>query len=99
MGLANIALTESSFEKNSLDPYEIITLLNNGYSLANAKGKQEMCFAAAGIMASVHIGRKPPQIAYDLVADLGSMKKAYEMKKRRISDYETKFQAKVIGRA
>ncbi|MEG0825646.1 MAG: LuxR C-terminal-related transcriptional regulator, partial [Oscillospiraceae bacterium] len=71
VGLANIALAESSFEKNSLDPYEIMTLLNSGYSLADAKGKPEMCFAAAGIMARVHIGRKQPQVAYDFIADLG----------------------------
>lgn len=71
VGLANIGLAESSFEKNSLDAYEVMTLLNSGYSMADAKGKPEMCFAAAGIMARVHIGRKQPQVAYGLVSDLG----------------------------
>lgn len=71
VGLANIGLAESAFEKDSLDTYEIMTLLNSGYSMADAKGKQEMCFAAMGIMARVHIARKQPQAAYDIIADLG----------------------------
>lgn len=70
-GLANIALAESFFEKDSVDSYEIMTLLSSGYSVAEAKGKPEMCFVAAAIMARQHIRRKQPQLAYEMVSGFG----------------------------
>ncbi|MDD3362056.1 MAG: LuxR C-terminal-related transcriptional regulator [Hespellia sp.] len=68
-GLVNVALAESAFEKGSMDPYEILSLLNSGYTMADTKGTAEMCFAIIGIMTRIHISRKQPQLAFSLLMD------------------------------
>ncbi|NCD03643.1 MAG: hypothetical protein EOM00_11770, partial [Clostridia bacterium] len=54
-GLINIALAESGFEKGTMDTYEAVTRLNTGYMKADTAGKIEMCFAAIGLLAKVHV--------------------------------------------
>lgn len=68
-GLVNVALAESAFEKGSMDAYEILSLLNSGYTMADTKGTAEMCFAIIGITARIHISRKQPQLASSLLKD------------------------------
>ncbi|MEG2687055.1 MAG: LuxR C-terminal-related transcriptional regulator, partial [Christensenellaceae bacterium] len=52
VGLANVALGESLFEKNIDENYtEALTRLNNGLSEAETNGTAQMQFAAIGIMA------------------------------------------------
>ncbi|MDD3362165.1 MAG: LuxR C-terminal-related transcriptional regulator [Hespellia sp.] len=73
-GLVNISLAESFFEKSfegqtNPDNYEIMTLLNNGYSLADMKGKIEMCFVAIGVMVKLHISHCQPQMAQRLLLE------------------------------
>ncbi|MGI6499925.1 MAG: LuxR C-terminal-related transcriptional regulator [Anaerostipes sp.] len=63
VGLVNIALAESAFEKATRDDYEIMTLLSEGYSQAEISGKIEMCFAATGIMVKVHVWHDQMRIA------------------------------------
>lgn len=53
-GLVNLALAESYLEKNG-DSYEIANLTNKGMMQAQAGGKIEQCFVAAGILAWLHI--------------------------------------------
>lgn len=55
VGLVNIALAESGFEKNSMSSYDIMTRLNTGYMKSNAGGKIEMCFVATGILIREHM--------------------------------------------
>ncbi|MDD3252809.1 MAG: LuxR C-terminal-related transcriptional regulator [Lachnospiraceae bacterium] len=68
-GLVNVALAESAFEKGSMDAYEILSLLNSGYIIADTKGTAEMCFAIIGVMTRIHISRKQPQRAASLLMD------------------------------
>ncbi|MEG0919706.1 MAG: LuxR C-terminal-related transcriptional regulator [Anaerovoracaceae bacterium] len=68
-GLVNVALAESAFEKRSMDAYDILSLLNSGYTMAETKGTDEMCFASIGIMTRIHISRKQPQLASSLLMD------------------------------
>ena len=68
-GLVNVALAESAFEKGSMDVYEIMSLLNSGYTMADTRGTAEMCFAITGITARIHISRKQPQLAFSLLMD------------------------------
>jgi hypothetical protein len=49
-GLVNIALAESGFEKNTMESYDLLTRLHNGYRAADAAGNIEMCFAATGVL-------------------------------------------------
>ena len=53
-GLLNLALAESYLEKGE-DSYEIANLTNKGMMQAQAGGKIEQCFVAAGILAWLHI--------------------------------------------
>lgn len=53
-GLVNLALAESYLEKGE-DSYEIANLTNKGMMQAQAGGKIEQCFVAAGILAWLHI--------------------------------------------
>jgi len=62
-GLVNIALAESLFEKGETDVYEIMTLLNSGYTKADLSGKIEMCFVATSVLSQVHICRNQLKIA------------------------------------
>ncbi|SHK80243.1 LuxR C-terminal-related transcriptional regulator [Hespellia stercorisuis] len=73
-GLVNIALAESFFEKsfegqNDPDDYKIMTLLNSGYTMADMKGKIEMCFVAIGVMVKLHISHNQPQVAKTLLME------------------------------
>ena len=67
VGLVNVSLAESAFEKDSMDTYEIMSMLNSAYAKADTKGKPEMCFAAIGIMSRVHLSRRQPQLAFSLI--------------------------------
>lgn len=74
VGLVNIALAESTYEKSyegqkSLDDYEILTLLNSGYSMAESRGCIEMCFAAIGLMVKEHISHNQLQLAKNLISE------------------------------
>lgn len=62
-GLVNTALGESLFEKGNADGYEIMTMLNSGYQIAEAKGKIELCFAAVGILCRLHVSRNQLDMA------------------------------------
>lgn len=62
-GLINISLAESFFEKGELDIYEIMTLLNSGYTKADTSGKIEMCFSATAILCRIHICRNQLKVA------------------------------------
>jgi LuxR family maltose regulon positive regulatory protein len=53
-GLVNLALAESYLEKGE-DSYEIANLTNKGMMQAQAGGKIEQCFVAAGILAWLHV--------------------------------------------
>lgn len=53
-GLVNLALAESYLEKGE-DSYEIANMTNKGMMQAQAGGKIEQCFVAAGILAWLHI--------------------------------------------
>ena len=69
VGLANVALAESLFEKGSEDIYEIITLLNSGYMMADTNGTIEMCFASTGIMCKIHVSRNQITLARKILED------------------------------
>ncbi len=62
-GLINIALAESLFERGETDIYEIMTLLNSGYTMADTGGKLEMCFVATAILCRLHICRNQLKVA------------------------------------
>lgn len=68
VGLVDIALAESSMEKESMESYEIMTRLNNGYLMSDTSGKIEMCFAATGWMIKEHLVKGQPEIAENLYA-------------------------------
>lgn len=57
VGLVDIALAESCFEKGEMDDYSVLSLLNNGYSMAEAGGKIEICYASIGIQVKQHVAR------------------------------------------
>ena len=56
-GLINIALAEYGFERSTMQPYEVITRLSNGYAAADQDGKIETCFAAQGVMIRQHLAQ------------------------------------------
>lgn len=62
-GLVNTALGESLFEKGAADGYEVLTMLNSGYQMAETKGRIEMCFAAVGILARFYVSRNQLDMA------------------------------------
>jgi LuxR family maltose regulon positive regulatory protein len=53
-GLLNLALAESFLEKGG-DSYEIANLANKGMLQAQAGGKIEQCFVAAGLLSWLHV--------------------------------------------
>lgn len=53
-GLINLALAESFLEKGG-DSYEIANLANKGMLQAQAGGKIEQCFVAAGLLSWLHV--------------------------------------------
>lgn len=72
-GLVNLALAESFLEKGG-DSYEIANLTNKGMMQAQAGGKIEQCFVAAGILAWLHIINDHAEDARELL--LNFQKKA-----------------------
>ncbi len=72
-GLVNLALAESYLEKGG-DSYEIANLTNKGMMQAQAGGKIEQCFVAAGILAWLHILNDHPEDAGEIL--LNFQKKA-----------------------
>lgn len=64
-GLVNIALAESMFEKGNKDIYEIMSMLNRGYTKADLGGKIEMCFVATSILCRIHLQKNQLQLARD----------------------------------
>ena len=69
VGLVNIALAESAFEKADMDDYEIMTLLDEGYKQAEFKGKTEICFAGLGVLIKLHVQRRQLGLAEQLLSD------------------------------
>lgn len=67
VGLINIALAESGFEKGTMETYDIITRLNTGYMMSDAGGKIEMCFAATGLLCKEHMAQGQTVIAEKLI--------------------------------
>jgi len=62
-GLVNISLAESFFEKGEMDIYEIMTLLNSGYTKADTSGRIEMCYVATAILCRIHVCRNQLKVA------------------------------------
>ena len=62
-GIVNISLAESQFEKGVDDLYEIMTLLNSGYTKADLLGKIELCFTATAILCRIHVRRNQMHVA------------------------------------
>ncbi|MBR7083807.1 MAG: hypothetical protein IKI37_01290, partial [Oscillospiraceae bacterium] len=54
-GLVDISLSESYFEKGTVNPYEIVTRLNTGIADASNGGKMEMIFAATALLVKQHL--------------------------------------------
>lgn len=77
-GLVNIALAESLFEKGEPDIYEIMTLLNSGYTKADLGGKIEMCFVATAVMCRLHLCRNQMQVARTQLQDFAEKAKREE---------------------
>ncbi|MGN0437301.1 MAG: LuxR C-terminal-related transcriptional regulator [Lachnospiraceae bacterium] len=63
VGLVNIALAESGLEKGTMDSYEIMTRLNNGFHVSDVGGKIEMNFVAAGLIIKEHMLQGQPMQA------------------------------------
>ncbi|MFA9466319.1 MAG: LuxR C-terminal-related transcriptional regulator [Velocimicrobium sp.] len=77
-GLVNISLAESLFEKGEKDIYEIMTLLNSGYTKADMGGKIEMCFVATAILSQIHICRNQPKVARTQLQEFANKAKREE---------------------
>jgi len=54
-GLVNTSLAESGFVKATAGSYEVLTRLNNAYFDASNGGTIEICFAAVGLTAKLHL--------------------------------------------
>ncbi|MDD2970244.1 MAG: LuxR C-terminal-related transcriptional regulator [Lachnospiraceae bacterium] len=67
-GLVNLALAESYLEKGE-DSYEIANLTNKGMMQAQAGGKVEQCFVAAGILSWLHIINDHAEDAKELLVN------------------------------
>lgn len=63
VGLVNIALAECGLEKGTMDSYEIMTRLNNGFHVSDVGGKIEMNFVATGLMVKEHMIQGQPMQA------------------------------------
>lgn len=66
-GLGDIALSESLFEKGEENSYELMLMLNRGLSEAEARGTEELCFAAKGLMARIYISQGELRAAEALI--------------------------------
>lgn len=69
-GLVNIALAESGMEKGTMSDYEVQTRLNVGSMMADAGGKIEVSFAAAGALIKQHLFRGQPAVAKSTLASV-----------------------------
>ena len=69
VGLVNIALAESYFEKSSADDFEVITLAGDGYAMAETKGRIEMCFAALGTRTRLNVRHDHLRLAEQQLGD------------------------------
>lgn len=67
MGLVNIALAESAFEKSSMEEYEIMSLVSSGCMKAEAGGRIEICFAGTGVLVKLHVSHHQPALAKRLL--------------------------------
>lgn len=65
-GLVNLALAESFLEKGG-DSYEIANYSNKGMLQAQAGGKIEQCFVAAGVLSWLHVLNDHPEDAEELL--------------------------------
>lgn len=74
-GLVNLALAESFLEKGG-DSYEISNLANKGMLQAQAGGKLEQCFVAAGLLSWLHLQNGHGEDAEELLVSF--RKKAEE---------------------
>ena len=82
-GLVTIALAESGFEKGTMEPYEVLTRLTNGYEEASHGGKTEMCFVSVAIQVRQHL----------IQGQLPSAKRRFESLKERVAlENETKLE-------
>lgn len=70
VGLVNISLAESFFEKSSADDYDIISLLQSGIGKAEHNGKIEIYFAGVGILAKLHTSHRQIHMAERLLLDM-----------------------------
>lgn len=86
-GIVNISLAESFFEKGEQDYYEIMTLLNSGYTKADAGGKIEMCYVATGVLCRIHICRNQLKVAWNQIHEF-KKKAIYENALRLIPNIE-----------
>jgi len=68
IGLVNISLGESMFEKGG-DSYDIMNRLNCGRMQAEANGKLEVCFAAIGTTARLNIVHGEIDSAIEVLTD------------------------------
>lgn len=82
VGLINVALAESGFEKATMDDYEVMTRLNSGYLMAGTSGSIEICFAAAGLMVKDHLKNGQAAIAEEVFQSF--QKKASEGKAKHL---------------
>lgn len=87
-GLVHISLAESQFEKGVEDLYEVMTLLNSGYTKADMGGKIEMCFTATAILCRIHVCRNQMQVARNQLLSFKEKAKAEEAS-RLIPNIET----------
>ncbi len=81
VGLVNIALSESLFEKGA-DLFEVITYLNNGKMQSEARGKLEICFVAVGIAVKINLLQGDINTAIELIIDF--RERVYQEKAERL---------------
>ena len=55
VGLVDIALAESGYEKGTMESYEIMTRLSSGYMRSDTGGKIELCFVATAVMIKEYL--------------------------------------------
>lgn len=91
-GLVNLALAESFLEKGK-DSYEIANLTNKGMMQAQAGGKIEQCFVAAGILSWLHVLNDHAEDARELL--LNFQKKAEEQNATKLLPNLTALQIRI----
>lgn len=70
VGLVNIALAESAFEKGAMDDYEIMSLADSGCSKAKINGKTEVVFAGVGLLVKIHMEHGQVEVAKRLLREI-----------------------------